>query len=101
MATTVTRELVNANGQDIISEAAKMYTSLSRISDIINSSKSDFDSEAGDNVRKDFNASAAKFQEFETYIKSYGEYLETFAGNILSFENAVKDASSKIPKFGG
>lgn len=97
MATTVNKEKVNQSGIDLIDDVTKMYNSLTTIKGYIDNSKSYFDSDAGDALRKKFNTSAAKFEEFRTFLNSYGEFLKTFSGNITSFETAVEDAASQIP----
>lgn len=95
--TDVTREEVNTAGENIINNAKKMYKSLDNIKQLINGSKSYFDSEAGDDLRRKFNESASKFEEFKNYIIQYGDFLKTFSGNIKKFEDAVKDATKQIP----
>lgn len=94
--TDVTREEVNKSGEDIIENANKMYQSLSRIKELINASKSYFDSDAGKELRKKFNDSASKFEEFKTYLTEYGEFLKNFSGNIAKFEDAVEEATRQI-----
>lgn len=96
MATIVDKAKVNQSGIDILNDVKKMYTSLVNIQRYINNSKDGFDSEASDALRKKFNNSAAKFEEFKTFLNSYGEFLQNFSGNITSFETAVEDATSQI-----
>lgn len=85
-------EKINQAGIDLIDNAEKMYSSLKEVKALIEGSKSYFDSSAGDQMRNKFNESAAKFEEFKSYLTDYGEYLKTFAGNVVSYENAVMDA---------
>lgn len=97
MATEVNPAKVHQAGEDIIADAAKMYESLNKVKNLIDGSKSYFKSGAGDQLRNKFYASAEKFQEFEAFLKKYGEFLETYSGNIESFETAVKEALAQIP----
>lgn len=85
-------EKIKQAGIDLIDNAKKMYSSLNEVKALIDGSKSYFDSPAGDQLRKKFNESAVKFEEFQSYLSTYGEYLKTFAGNVVTYENAVMDA---------
>lgn len=88
---------INATGTDMLNEVKKMYDALNTVKGLVDGSKSFFDSPAGDELRKKFNTSAEKFQEFQKFLNTYGEFLQAFSGNVVSFENAVKDAVDGIP----
>lgn len=89
---------INEAGESLVDNAGKMYTSLNNIKNLIEGSKSYFDSPAGDRVRTKFNASAEKFEEFKGFLESYGNFLKTFSGNVKSFEDAVLEATNEIPE---
>lgn len=88
---------INRAGEDLIDQVTKMYSSLTNIKNLVEGSKSFFNSPAGDSVRTSFNASAEKFENFRSEFNSYGEYLKTFAGNVEKYEEAVKEAASEFP----
>lgn len=91
------RNQINRAGEDLIAEVQKMYDSLKNVTNYIDGSKSYFDSEAGEALRKKFHASAENFEEFKTFLEQYGEFLKTFSGNVKIFEEAVKEAINGIP----
>lgn len=100
MESTLDRAKINQAGEDLLVDVQKMYQSLEKVKDLINSSSSYFDSEAGKKLRKKFNTSAEQFGEFQSYLNQYGEYLKTFSKNVELYENAVKDAVEGIPTLG-
>lgn len=97
MESKLDRAKINAAGEDILTDAKKMYDSLERVKTLIDGSKSYFDSEAGDALRKKFNTSAEKFEEFRSFLNTYGDFLKTFSGNVQKFEDAVKNVVDEIP----
>lgn len=97
---TLDRQKIKTAGDDLISAADKMYGSLGKISDLINGSKAYFDSPAGNSLRAKFNASAEQFKEFQTFMKTYGEFLQNYSGNITKYEDAVQEAVNSIPNIG-
>ena len=95
--TEIDRNAVNRYGESVIDNAQKMYASLSRIQELVSGSKSFYDTESGDSLRQKFMTSAEKFRQFETYMKSYGEYLKNFSGNVEKFEQTMLDGTGQIP----
>lgn len=98
MKSELDRAKINMAGEDFINDVQKMYESLERVKNLIDGSKSYFDSEAGEALRTRFNASAEKFGEFKTSLNQYGEFLKKFSGNVQQFEEAVKETVNEIPK---
>lgn len=96
MATTVTKENVKQNGIDICAKTKEMMSSLEIIKGYVNGTKDCFDSEAGDAIRSKFNKSAEKFEEFRSFLNSYGEFLQNYASNVTSFEEAMRSAADEI-----
>lgn len=97
MESKLDRAKINSAGEDLITDVQKMYESLGRVKNLIDGSKSYFDSDAGNSLRTKFNTSAEKFDEFKTFLNTYGEFLKTFSGNVQKFEDAVKEAVDGIP----
>lgn len=97
MATSLDRAQINRAGENLLEDVKKMYSSLTKIKELLNGSTAYFQSEAGDTIRRKFNTSAEKFEEFQSFLNSYGEFLKTFSGNVQSYEEAVKDAANQIP----
>lgn len=97
MESTLDRAKINSTGEDMLTEVAKMYTSLNNVKNLVAQSKTYFDSDAGNELRRKFNASADKFSEFQSFLNTYGEFLKTFSGNIQKFEDAVRAAVNGIP----
>lgn len=97
MESTLDRVKINKAGEDLIDKAQQMYESLGRVKNLIEGSKSYFDSEAGNSLRTKFNTSAEKFEEFKTFYNTYGEFLKTFSDNVQRYENAVKETVDGIP----
>ncbi|KIR01539.1 hypothetical protein P261_00353 [Lachnospiraceae bacterium TWA4] len=87
---------VRQSGEDLITNVEKIYSSLTKISELINGSKSYFDSQGGDSVRKKFSESAQNFETFKKSLISYGEWLKSFSGNVQSYNNAVQEAVEKF-----
>ena len=98
MATMVNSKSVKQSGGEIITNANTMYQKLSRIQELVKQSSDGFDSEAGNKIRSQFNSSAEKFRDFEAFLKTYGEFLQNFAGNVVSYEQSVEEAAAQIPQ---
>jgi len=97
MNTKLDIQKINQAGEDVLSNVKAMYDSLGRVKNLIDGSKSYFDSPAGDDLRKKFNQSAQKFGEFQSFLNTYGEFLKTFSENYRDFEGEVQDAVREIP----
>lgn len=89
---------VQKAGETIKIHANKMYTSLEEIKSIVNNTKSYFQSEGGDSTRKNFNESAAKFDEFKKYVDEYGEFLESYGGGHKKLNDKIASLGAGIPK---
>jgi len=85
-------------GGDILSAAGKMYTELTNVQNEMNSSTAYFDSQAGEELRNQFKASAAKFEEFKETMDAYGKYLQKEADRQEDRENRIKTVAQSIPK---
>jgi len=95
---TIDPKKVNDAGRTVIDETTKMKKALDSITGIINGTKSYFDSEGGNAARKNFSESAAKFAEFEKFIKGYGEFLQNYGAATIKVDQAIEDLSNEIPK---
>ncbi len=89
---------VQKAGETIRTHANKMLASLNEIKSIVNNSKSYFQSDGGDATRKNFNSSAAKFDEFKKFIDEYGQFLESYAGGQIKLDDKVASLGESIPK---
>ena len=89
---------LRAAGSDIISAAEKMYTELTNVQNEMNNSTACFDSQAGEELRNQFKASAAKFEEFKKTMDAYGEYLKDEADRQEDRENRLQSVAQSIPK---
>lgn len=85
-------------GKDIKTHAGNMYKELQNVSKEMNSSTSCFDSQAGEDLRQNFKASAAKFEEFKKVMEDYGEYLIKLADQKEDMEKKLSSAGKQIPK---
>lgn len=88
---------VNAAGDDIISEGKKMFDALKNIQTIINNGKKSFDSEGGDAIRKSFNESAAKFDDFKKFISDYGKFLKEYNEAQRKLNAEIESIAKDIP----
>ena len=82
--------------EDIKENAKKMYDSLEKIKSLVDGSKSYFDSKAGDEIRKKFNTSAEKFEEFRQFLDQYGEFLKNVKTLIADYDARVEEAAKSI-----
>lgn len=89
---------VNKAGDDIISQGNAMYNALTAIQNIINNGKKDFDSEGGDAIRKNFNDSAKKFDDFKKFVAEYGQFLQSYSDVQKDLNNEIERIGSQIPK---
>lgn len=94
--TSITLAEVNKAGEDLKANAKKMYDSLEIIKGLVNESKSYFDSPAGDEIRKKFNTSAEKFENFKQFLDSYGEFLKNVKTVIADYDARAAEAAAKI-----
>lgn len=85
-------------GGDILSAAGKMYTELTNVQNEMNNSTACFDSQAGEELRNQFKASAAKFEEFKETMDAYGKYLQEEADRQEDRENRLQSVAQSIPK---
>ena len=97
MESTLDSKQINKAGEELIDDVKKMYDSLGRVRNLIEGSKSYFDSDSGNQLRIKFNTSAEKFGEFQSFLNTYGEFLKTFSGNVQRYETAVKEVIDGIP----
>ena len=84
-------------GVDIEENVTQMYQSLERVKTLINESRSFFDSDSARKMRNKFNTSAEKFDEYKNFLKTYGEYLKNFSGNVVRYNEAVSEGLGDIP----
>lgn len=89
---------VNKAGDDIITQGNKMFTSLTNIQSIINNGKKSFDSEGGEAIRKNFNASAQKFDEFKKFVAEYGQFLQNYSDVQKRVNDEIQQVATQIPK---
>ena len=94
--TSITIEEVNKAGEDIKENAKKMYDNNKKIKSLVDGSKSYFDSKAGDEIRKKFNTSAEKFEEFRQFLDQYGEFLKNVKTLIADYDARVEEAAKSI-----
>ena len=66
-------------GKDIKKYAKNMHTELKNVDAAIKNSTTCFDSQAGEDLRKNFKSSSAKFDEFKKLMDDYGQYLFNLA----------------------
>lgn len=100
MANTVKIDVVKVQnaGTTLQTEAVKMKQALDSIKDIVNNTKSYFQSDGGDDTRKSFNDSAAKFEEFKKFVNEYGEFLKSYGSGHKKVDDAISTAAKKFPK---
>ncbi len=89
---------VNKAGDEIIAQGNKMFTSLTNIQGIINNGKKSFDSEGGEAIRKNFNTSAQKFDEFKKFVAEYGQFLQNYNEVQKRINDEIQQVASQIPK---
>lgn len=85
-------------GKDIKKYAGNMYDDLQNVKKEMDNSTSYFDSDAGEELRRSFNTSAAKFTEFKQLMDKYGQYLIELADQKEEMDENMRAASEKIPK---
>lgn len=85
-------------GASIKTDGDKMYKALQNIKTIVDGTKKCLDSDGGDEARKHFNASAAKFDEFKKFIHEYGDFLQNYSGAHKKLDTGVAELAKKIPK---
>lgn len=85
-------------GNDILTAAGKMYNELTNVQNEMNSSTSCFDSQAGEELRSQFKASASKFDEFKKTMDAYGKYLQVEADRQEDREKRLQNVAQSIPK---
>ena len=85
-------------GNDILTAAGKMYNELTNVQNEMNSSTSCFDSQAGEELRSQFKASASKFDEFKKTMDAYGKYLQEEADRQEDREKRLQNVAQSIPK---
>ncbi|MBQ2963362.1 MAG: hypothetical protein IJE14_01745 [Clostridia bacterium] len=95
---TIDIKKVNAAGTEIIDEGKKMFNSLENIKNIINQGKKSFDSEGGEEIRKNFNTSAQKFEEFKRFVAKYGEFLQNYSEEQRRLNEEIAKIAQKITK---
>lgn len=100
MANTVKIDVVKVQnaGATLQTEAVKMKQALDSIKDIVNNTKSYFQSDGGDETRKSFNESAEKFEEFIKFVNEYGEFLKNYGSGHKQVDEAISTAAKKFPK---
>ncbi|MBQ8638868.1 MAG: hypothetical protein IJ468_06840 [Lachnospiraceae bacterium] len=82
---------VKKAGESFIENVDKLYDELCEIESLIAASKNYFDSEAATDLRYKFSKSAETFSRFQTFLKQYGEYIKTYAGNIEGIDAKVEE----------
>lgn len=95
---TIDFQKVNAAGGEIISEGNKMFNSLENIQSIINQGRKSFDSEGGEAIRKNFNTSAQKFEEFKKFVADYGKFLQEYSEAQKKINEEIVKIAGQIPK---
>ena len=85
-------------GSDILAAAGKMYTELINVQNEMNSSTAYFDSQAGEDLRSQFKASAVKFDEFKETMDAYGKYLQEEADRQEDREKRLQSVAQSLPK---
>ena len=89
---------VQKAGDSVLEESRKMETALNAIKDLVNNTKSFFQSEGGDKTRSNFNASAGKFAEFKKFTDEYGQFLQSYGKAQEKLDDEIANIGSKIPK---
>lgn len=89
---------VQNSGETLQTEAIKMKQALESIKDIVNNTKSYFQSSGGDETRRSFNESAAKFDSFKKFVDEYGEFLKSYGRGHEKLDQSISDAAKKFPK---
>ena len=89
---------VNKAGDEIIAQGNNMFTSLTNIQSIINNGKKSFDSEGGEAIRKNFNTSAQKFDEFKKFVAEYAQFLQNYNDVQREANRKIQEIASQIPK---
>lgn len=98
MTSTLNISKINQAGEDLLGNIQKMYDSLQKIKNLIDGSKSFFDSPAGNEIRGKFNRSAENFGEYKAFLNTYGEFLRTYSGEVKGYEEVVQEAARGIPE---
>ena len=89
---------VQKAGDNVLSESKKMENALNAIKDLVNNTKSFFQSDGGDKTRQNFNSSAAKFAEFKKFTDEYGQFLQSYGKAQEKLDDEIANIGSKIPK---
>ena len=85
-------------GKDIKSYAGKMFQELKNVESEMNASTKCFDSPAGEDLRKNFKKSSAKFEEFKKLMEDYGTYLEELADQKERLDQGLAGVATQIPQ---
>ena len=94
--TDITAKEVNQAGIDLEENVKKIYKSLEKIRNLVNDSKTYFDSPAGNAIRNKFADSAAEFDKFKEFLDKYGQFLKDVNIVVTRFEDDVAEAAKNI-----
>lgn len=97
MEAKLSREQIKKAGDDVINETAKLFQCMQNVKELMDGSKSFFNSPAGDNVRKKFTASAQEFEVFRKVLNEYGQFLIDYAKTYDTLETKINEVASQIP----